>query len=81
MRELSVKCRNNNLVLSVDVPPPYSFNEHYSQKELGEVVDYVIIMGYDEHYVGSDAGSVSPRRRNFGRARFRHALRSRMYWQ
>ena len=30
---------------------------------------------------GSDAGSVSPRRRNFGRARFRHALRSRMYWQ
>ena len=59
MRELSVKCRNNNLVLSVDVPPPYSFNEHYSQKELGEVVDYVIIMGYDEHYVGSDAGSVA----------------------
>ena len=47
MRELSVKCRNNNLVLSVDVPSPYSFNEHYSQKELGEVVDYVIIMGYD----------------------------------
>ncbi len=59
MRELSVKCRNNNLVLSVDVPSPYSFNEHYSQKELGEVVDYVIIMGYDEHYVGSDAGSVA----------------------
>ena len=60
MRELSVKCRNNNLVLSVDVPSPYSFNEHYSQKELGEVVDYVIIMGYDEHYAGStDAGSVS----------------------
>ena len=25
----------------------------------GEVVDYVIIMGYDEHYVGSDAGSVA----------------------
>ena len=59
MRERSVKCRNNNLVLSGDVPPPYSFNEHYSQKELGEVVDYVIIMGYDEHYVGSDAGSVA----------------------
>lgn len=59
MRELSVKCRNNNLVLSVDVPPPYSFNGHYSQKEIGEVVDYVIIMGYDEHYVGSDAGSVA----------------------
>lgn len=22
-------------------------------------MDYVIIMGYDEHYVGSDAGSVA----------------------
>ena len=27
--------------------------------EQGKVVDYVIIMGYDEHYVGSDAGSVA----------------------
>lgn len=59
MRELSAKCRNNNLVLSVDVPPPYDFNAHYNRAALGEVVDYVIIMGYDEHYVGSDPGSVA----------------------
>ena len=59
MRELSAKCRNNNLVLSVDVPPPYDFNAHYNRVALGEVVDYVIIMGYDEHYVGSDPGSVA----------------------
>ena len=59
MRELSVKCRNNNLVLSVDVPPPYDFNTHYNRKELGEVVDYMMVMGYDEHYVGSEAGSVA----------------------
>lgn len=59
MRELSVKCRNNNLVLSVDVPPPYDFNTHYNRKALGEVVDYLMIMGYDEHYVGSEAGSVA----------------------
>ena len=59
MRELSVKCRNNNLVLSVDVPPPYDFNAHYNRKALGEVVDYLMIMGYDEHYVGSEAGSVA----------------------
>lgn len=59
MRELSVKCRNNNLVLSVDVPPPYDFNAHYNRKALGEVVDYMMVMGYDEHYVGSEAGSVA----------------------
>ena len=59
MRELSVKCRNNNLVLSVDVPPPYDFNTHYNRKALGEVVDYMMVMGYDEHYVGSEAGSVA----------------------
>lgn len=59
MRELSVKCRNNNLVLSVDVPPPYDFNNHYNRKALGEVVDYMMVMGYDEHYVGSEAGSVA----------------------
>ena len=59
MRELSVKCRNNNLVLSVDVPPPYDFNTHYNRKALGEVVDYMMVMGYDKHYVGSEAGSVA----------------------
>lgn len=59
MRELSVKCRNAGLVLSVDVPPPYDFNAHYNRAALGEVVDYVIIMGYDEHYVGSEPGSVA----------------------
>lgn len=59
MRELSVKCRNAGLVLSVDVPPPYEFNAHYNRAALGEVVDYVIIMGYDEHYVGSEPGSVA----------------------
>lgn len=59
IRELSVKCRKNGLVLSVDVPVPMEFNEHYNRKELGTVCDYVVIMGYDEHYAGSDAGSVA----------------------
>lgn len=59
MRELSVKCRKNGLVLSVDVPVPMPFSEHYDREELGTVCDYVIIMGYDEHYYGSDAGSVA----------------------
>lgn len=59
MRELSVKCRANGLVLSVDVPVPMPFNGHYNRRELGTVCDYVVIMGYDEHYSGSDAGSVA----------------------
>lgn len=60
MRELSVKCRKNGLVLSVDVPVPMPFTEHYNREELGTVCDYVIMMGYDEHYYGSEeAGSVA----------------------
>ena len=59
MRELSVKCRKNDLVLSVDIPVPMPYTEHYSWEALGEVCDYVIIMGYDEHYYGSEAGSVA----------------------
>lgn len=59
MRELSVKCRNNSLVLSVDVPVPMPYTQFYNRQELGIVADYVIIMGYDEHYVGSEEGSVA----------------------
>lgn len=59
VRELSIACRRNGLILSVDVPVPLDFNWYYDRKELGTVADYVIIMGYDEHYVGSDAGSVA----------------------
>ena len=60
IRELSIMCRRNNIILSVDnyVPMPYTM--HYSRKEQGIVADYIIIMGYDEHYSGSEtAGSVA----------------------
>ena len=60
IRELSVKCRLNNLVLSVDNYVPMGYNEHYHREEQGIVADYVIIMGYDEHYSGSyESGSVA----------------------
>ena len=59
VRELSVACRKNQLVFSIDVPVPMDFNQHFNREELGTVADYIIIMGYDEHYVGSDAGSVA----------------------
>lgn len=60
IRELSVRCRQNGLVLSVDNYVPKGYNMQYNRKEQGIVADYVIIMGYDEHFAGSpEAGSVS----------------------
>lgn len=60
IRELSIECRKAGLVLSVDNPVPKSFNTYYDRREQGIVADYVIIMGYDEHYSGSsEAGSVA----------------------
>lgn len=60
IRELSVKCRQNNLVLSVDNYVPKGYNTQYHRKEQGIVADYVVIMGYDEHFGGSkEAGPVA----------------------
>ncbi|MDO4475367.1 MAG: glycosyl hydrolase family 18 protein [Lachnospiraceae bacterium] len=59
IRELSVETRKAQLVLSVDVPVSLDFNSYFDRSELGAFADYVIIMGYDEHYVGSEAGSVA----------------------
>lgn len=60
IRELSVACRQRGLVLSVDNYVPRNFNAHYEWKEQGVMADYVIIMGYDEHWGGSEvAGSVA----------------------
>lgn len=60
IRELSIMCRLNGIILSVDNYVPAAHNRHYNRKEQGIVADYVIIMGYDEHYSGSqEAGSVA----------------------
>ena len=59
IRELSILCRKNNVVLSVDVAPQLASTSFYNRKEMGVVADYVILMAYDEHYAGSEAGSVS----------------------
>lgn len=60
IRELSVECRARGLVLSVDNYVPRNFNAHYEWKEQGVMADYVIIMGYDEHWAGGEeAGSVA----------------------
>ena len=60
IRELSVKCRQNGIVLSVDNYVPKGYNQQYNRKEQGVMADYVVIMGYDEHNGSSlEAGAVS----------------------
>lgn len=59
IRELSVSCRQKGLVLSVDNYVPSSYSAFYNRREQGIVADYVIIMGYDEHYAGGEAGPVA----------------------
>lgn len=60
IRELSVACRKNGLVLSIDNYVPFGYNEYYRRDVQGKVADYVIIMGYDEHWHGSGSpGSVA----------------------
>lgn len=59
IRELSLKCENNGIVLSVDNYVPTEYSLFYNRKEQANFADYVIIMGYDEHYAGGDEGSVA----------------------
>lgn len=60
IRELSIPCRANGLVLSVDNYVPKDYTNHYYRDVQGQYADYVIIMGYDEHFAGSaESGSVA----------------------
>ena len=60
LRELSVECRKSSLTLSIDNYVPYDYRDYYRLDIQGKVADYVIIMGYDEHWHGSkDPGSVA----------------------
>lgn len=59
IRELSVSCRKEGVILSVDNYVPAGYNSFYNRAEQGRVADYVIVMGYDEHYAGGEAGSVA----------------------
>ncbi len=59
VRELAIKCHNNGIILSVDLTVPASYNKFFNRKDMANFADYIVIMGYDEHYKGSDAGSVA----------------------
>lgn len=60
IRELALRCHENNLVLSVDNHVPYQFNSFYNMEEQSAFADYIIMMSYDEHLNESTgAGSVA----------------------
>ena len=58
LRELSLKCRQNEIVLSVNSPISNAGNAQFDLKEQGEVVDYVILMGYEDP--GANAYEAAP---------------------
>ncbi len=60
IKELSIKCEKNDIVLSVDNYVPTASSAGYNRADQANYADYVVIMGYDEHYSGSEeAGSVA----------------------
>lgn len=60
LRELSIETHRNGIVLSVDNYAPTESSKHYNRQEQGKVCDYLVVMGYDEHWGGgSEVGSVA----------------------
>lgn len=63
MKELSKQTKANNLVLSVDVSiiaVNSNWSESFDRAALSQVVDYVALMTYDQHWGGSPvSGSVA----------------------
>ena len=59
MREFGNAAHAAELTASADVYVPFDYNKYYDIEEIGKFLDYVIVMCYDEHYAGGEAGSVS----------------------
>lgn len=60
LREMSVLCRQSGLTLSVDISVPLNSNNTMRLDVQGKAADYVIMMGYDEHWGGcGNPGSVA----------------------
>jgi spore germination protein YaaH len=60
IKEITPYLKNQGLVVSVDMSVPRPWTEHYNREALGEIIDYLIIMGYDEHWSTSpESGSVA----------------------
>lgn len=60
VREISLKCKANDLILSIDNYKPEAHTIFYNRAEQAKYADYVIVMAYDEHHGDStEAGSNS----------------------
>ena len=60
IRELSLKCDGNGIVLSVDNYVSSEYTKFYDREEQAVFADYLSVMAYDEHYAGSkESGSVA----------------------
>lgn len=60
IRELTPLLKEQGLVVSVDMYVPSGWTRHYNRAEVGKVVDYIMVMTYDEHWSSSpESGSVA----------------------
>lgn len=60
VKELTPYLKKQGLVVSVDMYVPRAWTAHYGRAEVGAVVDYIMVMAYDEHWGSSpDSGSVA----------------------
>lgn len=54
MRELYPQLNALGVTVSVDIYMPSAWSRHYMRKEIAEVVDYFIVMAYDQHWATSE---------------------------
>lgn len=60
IKELTPYLKKQGLVVSVDMYVPSAWTLHYDRTQVGAIVDYVIVMAYDEHWSNSEiSGSVA----------------------
>lgn len=60
LREMSIKCKKNNLIMSIDNYVPSEYSGYYDMNQQGRLADYIIVMSYDEHTASSEeAGPVA----------------------
>ncbi|OOO00108.1 MAG: hypothetical protein ATN35_09000 [Epulopiscium sp. Nele67-Bin004] len=60
MRELYPQLKEIGVTVSVDIYVPSPWSMHYHRDKVAEVVDYFMVMAYDQHWSGSEqAGPVA----------------------
>lgn len=50
MRELTPQMKQKGLTVTVDVYMPSAWSGHYQRDQVAEIVDYFIVMAYDQHW-------------------------------